>query len=175
MGYYMGDFYAGARGDPGFLSAFGRLAKGAVSLIPGFGPTAEKILTAGGKLLRHKGVQAAGGAVLSGAAGAATEHLIARPVGLPLQMGSRPGMGMGIPQVMAPGPGMRGFHMSKPRRGVAPHMVRNRHMRVTNPKALRRAIRRAHGFARLAKKVIHFTSPRPPKGRAIFKRKRKRT
>lgn len=47
-------------------------------------------------------------------------------------------------------------------------------MNVTNPRALRRAIRRANGFAKLAKKVLRFTQVKPPKGRVTFKTGRKR-
>jgi hypothetical protein len=50
---------------------------------------------------------------------------------------------------------------------------RRRHMHVTNPKALRRALRRVGGFAKLAKKVISFTSPRAARGRPHFKFKSK--
>jgi len=62
---------------------------------------------------------------------------------------------------------MKGFHINKHGK-----MVRNRRMRVTNPKALRRAIRRAHGFARLARKVLSFTSPRKHKGHMYFRKKK---
>src|SRR5207245_10557537 len=44
MGYYQGDFYRGARGDPGFFGFLGGLAKSAVGLIPGVGPVASKII-----------------------------------------------------------------------------------------------------------------------------------
>jgi hypothetical protein len=43
-------------------------------------------------------------------------------------------------------------------------------MNVTNPRALRRAIRRAHGFEKLAMKVLGFTRPHKPKGKPYFKR-----
>jgi hypothetical protein len=47
-------------------------------------------------------------------------------------------------------------------------------MRATNPKALRRALRRAYAFERLAMKTIHLVHPRK-KGRfGGFKRPRKR-
>jgi hypothetical protein len=53
-------------------------------------------------------------------------------------------------------------------------MVRNRHMRVTNPKALRRALRRAHGFAKLAMRTIHLVHPKK-KGRfGGFKKHRRK-
>ncbi len=47
-------------------------------------------------------------------------------------------------------------------------------MNVTNVHALRRAIRRTHGFARLAMKVIHISHPKK-KGRfGGFRKSRKR-
>lgn len=84
-----------------------------------------------------------------------------------------PGVGLRMGGGALAPAGTRGYHMSKPRRGVPSHLVRNRRMRVTNPRALRRAIRRAKGFERLARKVMHFVSPRAHKGRAVF-RTRKR-
>src|SRR5712692_3967881 len=78
MGYYMagrGDFYRSrGRGDPGFFSFLGGLAKTAVGFIPGAGPIAKAhpVLTAAG---------AAGGVVT--AIGA--HHMLA----------SRAGAGMG--------------------------------------------------------------------------------
>lgn len=50
---------------------------------------------------------------------------------------------------------------------------RRRRMNVANPKALRRAIRRAHGFAKLARKVLTFPISKPPKGRPLFKARRR--
>jgi len=50
--------------------------------------------------------------------------------------------------------------------------VKNRRMNVANPRALRRAIRRAHGFAKLARRVLSYPISKPPKGRALFKKKR---
>jgi hypothetical protein len=49
-----------------------------------------------------------------------------------------------------------------------------RRMNVANPKALRRAIRRAHGFAKLARKVLTFPISKPPRGRPLFKKARRR-
>jgi hypothetical protein len=48
--------------------------------------------------------------------------------------------------------------------------VRRRRMNVTNVKALRRAIRRAHGFAKIARKVLTFPISKPPRGRPLFKK-----
>ncbi len=144
MGYYMG--------DPGFFSIVKSLAGSALGLVPG-GGVAGKLLggagristiarKAGGGILRHPVISAAGGAAVAGIGGAAL---------------GRMGMHAGA---------MKGFHINKHGK-----MVRNRRMRVTNPKALRRAIRRAHGFARLARKVLSFTSPRKHKGHMYFRKK----
>lgn len=164
MGYYMGDFGGRMMGDPGFFSAIARLGKGILGLGGGgatkvitvpAGPMAGAVARvgqvvapiakrAGAIVGRHPVLTAAGGAAAVGAAGAIAGRMTAA----------------GMPQ--------RGFHISR-KTGA---LVRNRRMRVTNPRALRRAIRRATGFARLARRVLHFTSPRAPRGRAIFKRKR---
>jgi len=52
-------------------------------------------------------------------------------------------------------------------------MVRNRRMNVGNARALKKALRRAHGFAKLAKRVMSFTHPRAGKT-AHFKFAKKR-
>lgn len=44
-------------------------------------------------------------------------------------------------------------------------LVRNRRMNVGNARALKRALRRAGGFARLARRVMSFTHPRAGRGR----------
>jgi len=61
MGYYAGDFYAGARGDPGIGSFLGGLVKKAVGFIPGVGPLAST--------------------VVGGIAGAATKGRLVKTVG----------------------------------------------------------------------------------------------
>lgn len=48
-----------------------------------------------------------------------------------------------------------------------------RRMNVGNVKALRRAIRRAKGFEKLSRQVLRFVSAKPPKGRAVFKKRRR--
>jgi len=170
VSYYQGDFY---QGDPGFLSGLGRIfgsvGKMAAGFIPGAGPFVQKgigLLERAGQtrvgraIMKHPTLSAAGGAgLLGGGMGLATGRM-GRGAS-PLKVG--PGMGM------AAGGVTRGMHISK-RTG---QLVRNRRMRVTNPKALRRAIRRAKGFERLARKVMHFTSPRRVKGRAIFRVRRR--
>lgn len=57
--------------------------------------------------------------------------------------------------------------------GETGYLPKRRRMNVANPKALRRAIRRAHGFAKLARSVLSFPISRPPKGRPLFKKRRR--
>lgn len=172
MGYYMGDYYGRGsyyRGDPGFFSFLGGIARKAVGLIPGVGPAIstaiEAVAPRGGTVVRPGGVSA------MRTAGRAVGTMVAKHPVLSAAGGAAvlAGAGAGIER-MAAGPGIhKGMHLNKHGK-----LVRNRHMRVTNPKALRRAIRRAHGFAKMARKCISFTSAHPPKGRMYFKhRKRK--
>lgn len=178
MSYYMGDYYAG---DPGFFGSLGRIFKSvagsAVKGIPGVG----SIVSGVGSIIRK-------GALPS----------LSIPYGPPETRKMLQAAGVALPPVPMPGGGMMSLGAPGALRtieggaAVSPqHCFRTsprgrrirvncrtgkaiRHMRVTNPKALRRAIRRANGFAKLARKVLHFTSPKAPKGRAIFKKRRKK-
>lgn len=180
MPYYRGDYY---RGDPGLLSFLGKgvklvggllgigggapsaakIASKVVAALPGAGaivPAAKATVTrVGAVLAKHPTATAAAAAGTVGALGTAGMM----SMGAPSVMNSLPAGGGMVPGMGA----ARGYHISR-RTG---QMVRNRRMRVTNPRALRRAIRRANGFARLAKRVLHFTSPRAPRGRAVFKKR----
>jgi hypothetical protein len=49
-----------------------------------------------------------------------------------------------------------------------------RRMNPLNPRALRRALRRAQGFAKFARKTMHFVHPRPHSTRFKFPKRRKR-
>jgi len=143
MGYYQGDFYAGARGDPGIGSFFGGLLKGAVGLIPGIGPIASKVVerigggaaTAGrsgivkaakGVIMKHPVLSAAGGAGIVGLGAVGASHMLG---------------GRKCKHVLASG-------------------KCRRRMNVCNPRALRRSIRRTHGFAKLAMRTIHLVHPK---------------
>lgn len=53
-------------------------------------------------------------------------------------------------------------------------LVKNRRMNVGNARALKRALRRAGGFARLARRVMSFTHPKSGRGHFKFKRRAKR-
>jgi hypothetical protein len=173
VSYYRGDYYRGDyyRGDPGFLSFIKKGIGAVAGFIPGVGGLVAKgiagHLPGGSSALKgavaRAGTVVAKHPVLSAAAAAGTVGAIGS-----LTMRPMPGAAAGV---IAPGMagGMRGFHISK-RTGA---MVRNRRMRVTNVRALRRAIRRCTGFAHLAKRVLRFTSPRPPRGRAVFRHRRR--
>src|SRR5256885_13106500 len=66
MGYYMGDFYRGYRGDPGFFSFLGGLAKKAVGFIPGVGPIAKTAIDVVGKVAGDRAGEATSAVVKAG-------------------------------------------------------------------------------------------------------------
>jgi hypothetical protein len=181
MGYYMGDYYGGGsyyRGDP-FWGFIGRALKGIgrVALGGGGGRAAAPVIkqmaalpAAAGRASVMTQAITRGGAIMA-SGGAAVGRMVAKHPVL---------SAAGAAAVLAGGMGAAGEHMAAG--GVAPHgmhisrktghMVRNRHMRVTNPKALRRAIRRTHGFARLAMKTIHLVHPKKKARFGGFRRRR---
>jgi hypothetical protein len=172
MGYYQGDYYRGTAGDPFLGGLFSKVFTVGKALL-GF--------PGGGKVL--PGV--AGPVTLSGAGGAlkrvggkivaiAKQHPVLTGAGAAGIIGLG---GAGAERELFGGGGgrMRGFHPCKSKHGCkSGAMVRNRHMNPCNPRALRRAIRRAHSFERLAKHVIGFSSPRKPKGHMYFKKRRRK-
>ncbi len=174
MGYYMrpgaGDFYTrGGRGDPGFFSGLlniGKAAAGmALSVVPGGSAVAKLAQRVGG----FAGGTLAGsiGQSVKATTALAKMHPVLTAAGA---AGTAVVGGALVGHAMAgPGAPMKGFHMSKPHKGVSPHMVRNRHMRATNPRALRRSLRRVAGFARIARRVLHFTHPRSARGAPRYK------
>ena len=151
MGYYAG--------DPGFFSIIKSLGSAAASFIPGVGPVASKIISklpsgirsAGGAIMKHPGLTAAGsaGALAITAGVAGRSGMLGRPAGKHPSARHLHALAMGLKR-------------AKPR------------MNVTNVRALRRSLRRAHGFAKLAMRVIHITHPKK-KGRFGGFKKRKKT
>ncbi len=148
MGYYMagrGDFYRSrGRGDPGFFSFLGGLAKTAVGFIPGAGPIAKAALDAGTSAIARIGESRAAKAasaivkahpVLT-AAGAAGGVVTA--IGAHHMLASRAGAGMGA-ALNGGGGGFGG---------------KRRRMNPYNPRALRRALRRTNSFAKMARQII---------------------
>jgi len=159
-------------GDPGFLSFLGGLGRSLVSGITGL-PTAQKTGAAGiasitgmlGTVLGRVVSKPPGGAVANVAAaaeqagGSAIVKVLKK--GAPAAAGVAAGLaagGMGGAAAALMGGGGR----------------RRRRMHVTNVKALRRSIRRCQGFTKLAKRVLRFTSPKPVRGRAVFKARRRK-
>jgi hypothetical protein len=168
MGDYRGDFYS-PYGDPGIGSFFKRVLGGAAHLIPGVGGVVSRAIS-------HVGAaHPAAAAAITAAAGSAGRAIVKHPV---LSVAGAAGALAGSEALMRMGGGghpgtlgARAMHMSKPRRGVAPHLVKNRHMNFANPRALRRATRRLHAFARHYRKVVGFVTPHKPKGRIYFKKR----
>jgi len=158
MGYYMGDYYAGARGDPGIGSFLRSAASGLVGLIPGVGGGLSKIISGigggraatagtaivksvGGAITRHPVLSAAGGAGIVGlAGGAVASHMLG---------------------------GKRKCKHINPSTGKC-----RRRMNVCNPRALRRSIRRTHGFAKLAMRTIHLVHPKKKARFGGFRKKK---
>jgi hypothetical protein len=160
MGYYQGDYY---RGDPGFFSVLGGLAKKAVGFIPGVGPA----LSAGLETLTRKTassaiVKAGSGSLLkrvgAGAKQVIAKHPVLSAAGAAGAVGLAAG---GVAGRMLRGHGGGGKH--------------HRRMNPCNVRALRRAIRRAHGFEKIARKVMRFSSPHKHKKFAGFKHAKKRS
>jgi hypothetical protein len=188
MSYYgaRGDFYTGRTGyyragDPGFFSSIGSIFKKVVPIAasvfggPVGGAVASGLLGGGGgggSAPQQPSISAAGFASRS-ALGAARVSGAART--LPSMGGSRPGMGL-LGPMRAPGVSMgrvAGRHMST----LARTGMRKRpSMNVCNPRALRRAIRRAKGFEKIALRSIRLVHPQRLHGkrRGGFKISRRR-
>lgn len=156
MSYYMGDFYRGDfyRGDPGFFSFLGKAIKGIAGSVLGFGvPAAPKVLAlpGAGAIARVGGITKRVGRVVM-------KHPVLSAAGAAGTIGA---LGAGI-------------SAAERARGVPGR--RRRRMHVTNVKALRRSLRRVQGFAKLSRRVLHFTSPRAARGRPVFRaiRRKKR-
>lgn len=168
MSYYarpMGDYKTyGYAGDPGFLSSLWKgIKKIAPAIIGGFvgGP-------AGAIIGGAAGGGGGGGKQMTvpGQFGGAVSFPGGTQIGMGFQQGTPmvPGQGR-LPPFTAAGPGVlpqggrggtmmpSGYHWAKDGSG---RIVRNRRMNVANPKALRRAMRRAQGFEKLARRSINF-------------------
>ena len=184
MGYYKGDFYGYGRsnyymGDPGFWSTIGGIFKGvgsaAASFIPGVGPLISKGISsigakapsAAGMALTPPGFYSGATRVVGAAAGSMVRKGVAIAKAHPVLTAA------GAAGVLAAGSGAVGAKIGAARARAAMGGRRNRRMRVTIPKSLLRAIRRAEGFKRLALKVLSFTGPRRHRGHAYFKRPRR--
>jgi hypothetical protein len=197
--YYRGDYY---RGDPGLFSflgkAFGGIAKGFISGGP-LGAFTGGLAAVTGRTIpvpRAPTPTIPGTSLLTSRPPGGVGIGYFNPAGGGVGLGYFPegggggGMGGGGTNGQVPGV-MRGFHLNRSTyetRGggtsrwggpgtLAVHpkgtvMVRNRRMNVGNASALRHALRRAYGFERLARRVLHLTSPK--RHFSGFKKKRAR-
>jgi hypothetical protein len=164
MGYYMGDYYAGARGDPGIGSFFGGLLSMGASAIPGVGGILGKVTSRLGGLGK---VAATGGAMVKGAKGIIMKHPVITAAGAAGTLA----VAGAAHHVLAGGRHCRrGTHISK-RTGKE---VCNRRMNPCNVHALRRAARRAHAFLKISRRLVGHYQARKPKGRAFIKTRGKK-
>jgi hypothetical protein len=174
MSYYRGDYYRGDyyRGDSLFSKAFGVVKGVASAAVRTFAPGyvgAALDATIGG----HS----------SGAAPAPQFSISPGGQQIPNISQLRPGTSVAIPQsggtVVGVSPlGTIGVREGAPDKGYhwsarSQKWVRNRHMNVGNARALTRSLRRAHGFARLARHVMSFEITGRRTGRGHFKAKRR--
>lgn len=157
MGYYMsqgdyyrrGDYYRSRGGLFSFIGSAARTITGAVAaagipIVSSAAGVANRILTGSGTT----GTASTGSTALT-----MTRPTIAQlPSPLPMHL---PGGPTPIQAIEASVHGIvpRGTHVSK-RTGA---LMKNRHMNMANPRALRRAIRREKGFVKLARSVLRGT------------------
>src|SRR5947209_5542152 len=167
MGYYMGDFYRGYRGDPGFFSFLGGLAKKAVGFIPGVGPALSAGIGAIGSLKKGSAmVKAVAAPMVTRGVGAITRHPVLSAAGA---------AGAVMTAAGAADLGHRGSSAAAGMAAPGGQLGgRRKRMNVCNPKALRRAIRRTHGFAKLAMKTIHLVHPKKHVTFGGFRKRRKK-
>lgn len=177
MSYYMGDYYLQRRrgdyyrGDPGFLSFLGGIAKTAVGFIPGVGPALSAGLGAVMDKAAAPAAAATAGAITKPGFYSGASKVVAGVKGAVLKHPVLTGAGAaGVAAVAGAAAGAT---------AVKHHLLggggrKRRRMRATNTKALRRALRRAYAFERIAMKTIHLVHPRK-KGRfGGFKKPRRR-
>ena len=197
--HYRGDYY---RGDPGFFSFIGKALRGAVSLLPGVGGVIGSVLEARAKL-RSAGVPtpvALPGMLPPGVSGliGAGENLAfgggggvgvmapgggvitQSPMGTPVHPAA---IAMQLERMRHTHPNKstyvtRGGGTSRWPAQLLIHpkhseLVTNRRMNVGNARALRRALRRARGFAKLAHKVLRATHQFKGKGFGRAKSRRR--
>lgn len=166
MGYYLGVSYMQPRGAIGAQGGFfggimpfiRNLGQAAVTA---WNPAVGAVVAGVRGAMQHP--------VVTGAAAAATGTAVA--AGIAHHYG-------GAATAAAPGAIQVHGHLHVGGRGrraapAVPGMRRHRRMNVCNVRALRRAIRRAHGFERVARKVISFPFHKHAAKKGVFKRTRK--
>jgi len=152
VGYYMGDYYAGMRGDPGIGSFFGKVLSVGKNLL-GLAP-----IPGAGLISKIGKVAATGGAIVKAGKGIVMKHPVISAAGA---AGAAIAAGAEAHRVIS-------------RKGVRePGMRKHRRMNPCNVHALRRASRRAHAFLRISRKLVGYYQPKKPKGRAFIKHRKK--
>jgi hypothetical protein len=158
MGYYSG--------DPGFFSIIKSVGSSLASFIPGVGGIASKAISAIPTGVRTMGAKAA-----SAAGTAIVKHPVISAAGAAGALAATAGAGRMGSFGRAAGKHPSARHL----RALAMGLRRARpRMNVTNVHALRRALRRTHGFAKLAMRVIHLTHPKKKGHFGGFKKRRKK-
>jgi hypothetical protein len=194
--YYRGDYY---QGD--FLG-LGKLAKGLVKTVGQVAGSFIKasplgqVVTSAANIL-HPSLPPPKGLMLGPGGGGGGQFGLVNIGGQGTQGGLLNISGGGAPPPGAlasiPGAITKGYHLNKetyetrgggtsrwgPAGSLQIHpkgttLVKNRRMNVGNARALKRALRRAGGFARLARRVMSFTHPRAGRGHFKFRRRGKR-
>jgi len=160
--YYRGDFYTKRLGDPGFWSVLGNIGKSALGAITGIQlpSKAAPAITAAAAGASAPLAQRIG----KGIATTVLKHPVLTAAGAAGILGATAGGTAGV--------------IAGKRRAAAAAAAnggrRRRRMRPTNTKALRRALRRAYAFERIAMRTIKLVHPRKHGRFGGFKRAKKR-
>ncbi len=163
MSYYQGDYYRG-----GFFSSLGGLFKKAAGFIPGVGPIIQKLGGGASAMAKLPMIQSAGRVATSVYGRGAAMARIASKHPVLSAAAAAGALGTGAAMLHH-----RGGVAALP--GAAGGFGRRRkRINVCNPRALRRAIRRTHGFAKLAMKTIHLVHPKKHARFGGFKKGRKK-
>jgi hypothetical protein len=177
MSYYgaRGDFYTGRtgyyRGDPGFFSSLGGLVKTGITAVANYytGGAASAILGGGSSTPTMGIVSSAPNRAAMAAPRASSSRVVSTSVPRARGRLAPPSMpSMGGPLVS------RGAAAAAATTRGSYAGGRRHRMNVCNPRALRRAIRRTHGFAKLAMKTIHIVHPKKRATFGGFRRKRRK-
>lgn len=155
MGYYRGDYYRGDyyRGDP-FIG--GLIARGAAAV--------------GGRLLGRGAASAAGRAVVTRTAGGAAVGAVTATGGrlvpaLAPIVGIAGGTALGTAGLPAAGQALQAAQQL-----VMGGGRRRRRMNVLNHRALKRALRRAEGFEKIAKRTVNALHTGPKRFKSTKRR-----
>lgn len=163
MAYYQGDYYQGDYYQGGLFSSIGHIASSLWNKIvrPAAVSTLESAVPGGAQI----------GAVIGSAASAARKTATTAAAATGRIILQHPVLSAAGGAALAAGAGAALMHHRDVKAAMAGR--KRRRMNVCNPKALRRSIRRTHGFAKLAMKTIRITHP-GKKGRFGGFKKRKR-